>query len=76
MYAVGGNLRRMSSRYEIRSVPGRAAVVLDYAGTIEPVFQLPTVIGIAALRAYAEDQFRAVVREINRRAAEQRSKPG
>jgi hypothetical protein len=75
-YAVGDNLRRMSSRYEIRSVPGRAAVVLHYVGTIEPAFRLPPVIGIAALHAYAEDQFRAVVREINRRAAEQRSKAG
>ncbi len=68
--AVGGNLRRMSGRYEIRSgAPG--GVQLHYVGAIEPDFDLPPIIGQVALRASVEEQFEAMVREIQRRAGAQ-----
>ena len=71
-HAVGGNLRRMSGRYEIHPDGERGGVVLHYFGTIEPDFPLLPLIGVAVLRAYAEEQFAAMAREIRRRAAEQR----
>ncbi len=74
--AVGGNLRRMNSRYELQPAPvgpgaeGRgAAVLLRYEGEMEPSFELPPVIGLVAVRSMAERQFTAMVAEIERRAA-------
>lgn len=67
--AVGGNLRRMLGRYELREDAARGGVLLLYTGFIEPAFDLPPVIGPAALRGTAEEQFAAMVAEIERLAA-------
>jgi ribosome-associated toxin RatA of RatAB toxin-antitoxin module len=67
--SVGGNLRRMHGRYDLRVDPARRGVTLVYAGLIEPDFDLPPLVGVAALRSMAEDQFRAMVSEIERLAA-------
>lgn len=73
--AVGGNLRRMNGRYDLQPAPagaGReagAVVMLRYRGEIEPNFELPPVIGLVALRSMVEQQFTAMVAEIERRAA-------
>jgi hypothetical protein len=67
--AVGGNVRRMSGRYDLRPDPVRGGVLLLYTGAIEPDFLLPPVIGLAALRSTAEEQFLAMVAEIERVAA-------
>lgn len=73
--AVAGNLRRMNGRYDVEQEPpaegrlGPAQVLLRYTGLIEPDFNLPPLIGIAALRAMADEQFTAMVAEIERRAA-------
>jgi ribosome-associated toxin RatA of RatAB toxin-antitoxin module len=67
--AVGGNVRRMNARYEIHPDPERGGVLLRYFGAIEPDFFLPPVIGTAALRGTVEEQFAAMVAEIERRAA-------
>jgi len=66
--AVAGNLRRMDGRYDLS---GEAAGVTQvrYRGVIEPSFSLPPLVGVAALRAMAEEQFTAMVQEIERRAA-------
>jgi ribosome-associated toxin RatA of RatAB toxin-antitoxin module len=69
--AVAGNLRRMNGRYELKADPARGGVLLSYAGLIEPDFDLPPLVGTAALRHMAEEQFRAMVAEIERRAAGQ-----
>lgn len=66
--AVGGNLRRMNGRYEIRPA-GEGAVTLHYTGLIEPGFNLPPIFGMAVLQMNIEAQFEAMVREIRRRAA-------
>ena len=66
--AVGGNLRRMNGRYELRPGPG-GRMELRYRGEIEPDFDLPPLVGVAALRGMVEEQFSAMVAEIERRAA-------
>ncbi len=66
--AVAGNLRRMNGRYDLKPEPARGGVLLSYAGVIEPNFDLPPLVGTAALRHMAEEQFRAMVAEIERRA--------
>jgi len=68
--AVAGNLRRMSGRYELYPDPARGSVQLRYFGAIEPGFELPPIVGVAALRSSVEQQFEAMVQEILRRAAE------
>lgn len=67
--AVGGNLRRMSSRYDLNPNAARPGVQLDYTGEIEPDFELPPLVGPFALRSMVEEQFTAMVDEIERRAA-------
>jgi ribosome-associated toxin RatA of RatAB toxin-antitoxin module len=73
--AISGNLRRMNGRYELHPGPPRTgappAVLLRYEGAIEPSFELPPLIGMVALRSMAEQQFTAMVAEIERRAAAQ-----
>ena len=69
-HAVGGNLRRMNGRYELEPGAEPLTVRLRYHGLIEPDFNLPPLIGVAALRSMAEEQFAAMVAEIERRAAE------
>ncbi len=66
--AVSGNLRRMTGRYDIQP-DARGGVMLRYSGVIEPDFDLPPLIGTAALRSMVEQQFTAMVAEIERRAA-------
>lgn len=70
--AVSGNLRRMNGRYDIQPEP-RGGVLLRYSGVIEPDFDLPPLIGTAALRSMVEQQFTAMVAEIERRAAAART---
>lgn len=67
---VGGNLRRMNGRYDLRPAPG--ATLLRYRGELEPDFELPFIIGTLAVRTMAEEQFAAMVAEIERRAASSR----
>jgi len=67
--AVGGNLKRMNGRYDLEPGSEPLTIRLRYHGLIEPDFQLPPFIGVAALRSMAEEQFTAMVAEIERRAA-------
>jgi ribosome-associated toxin RatA of RatAB toxin-antitoxin module len=76
--AVSGNLRRMNGRYDLQPGPIRAGarevrdeLLLRYEGAIEPDFELPPLIGLVALRSMVEQQFTAMVAEIERRAAAQ-----
>ena len=66
--AVSGNFRRMMGRYELSREAG--GVLLRYSGFIEPDFDLPPLIGPAALRRSVREEFTAMVEEIERRAAE------
>jgi carbon monoxide dehydrogenase subunit G len=64
---VGGNLRHMSGRYELQGANG--GIRLRYTGAFEPDFELPPIIGTLAVRTMVEEQFAAMVAEIERRAA-------
>jgi ribosome-associated toxin RatA of RatAB toxin-antitoxin module len=70
--AVGGNLRRMNGRYDIQPDAAQKSSSLRYQGAIEPDFHLPPLIGVAAMRSMVEEQFTAMVAEIERRAAPQK----
>jgi carbon monoxide dehydrogenase subunit G len=63
---VGGNLRRMTGRYDLHL--SREGTVLRYTGELEPDFALPPIIGTLALRTMVEEQFAAMVAEVDRRA--------
>jgi ribosome-associated toxin RatA of RatAB toxin-antitoxin module len=67
--AVAGNLRRMNGRYDLQPSQARGSVLLRYQGEIEPNFALPPIVGVVALRSMVEQQFSAMVAEIERRAA-------
>jgi ribosome-associated toxin RatA of RatAB toxin-antitoxin module len=70
--AIGGNLRRMNGRYALvpaSAEPGQGAVLLRYDGEMEPSFDVPPFIGLVAVRSMVEQQFTAMVAEIERRAA-------
>jgi len=72
--AIGGNLRRMNGRYVLQPAPagaagGEGAVLLRYDGEMEPSFDVPSFIGLVAVRSMVEQQFTAMVAEIERRAA-------
>jgi carbon monoxide dehydrogenase subunit G len=64
---VGGNLRRMNGRYDLQSASG--GLRLRYTGEFEPDFKLPPIVGSLAVRSMVEEQFAAMVAEIERRAA-------
>ena len=64
--AIDGNLKRMRGRYELRS--GNGGIQLRYRGELEPAFSLPPIIGTLAVRTMVEEQFGAMVAEIERRA--------
>jgi ribosome-associated toxin RatA of RatAB toxin-antitoxin module len=66
-HAVAGNLKRMHGRYELQ--PDAAGVRLRYTGELEPDFELPALIGPYVLRTMVEEQFAAMVAEIERRGA-------
>lgn len=65
---IKGNLKKLDGRYEIEegSTPSDP-VVLRWRGTIEPETKLPPLVGEMILRANVSDQFRGMVREIERR---------
>ena len=63
--AIEGNLKNMRGRYELRNAPG--GVQLRYSGVLEPAFSLPPIIGTLAVRTMVEEQFGAMVAEIERR---------
>jgi uncharacterized protein YndB with AHSA1/START domain len=64
--AVRGNVRRMHGRYELH--PQARGTMLLYSGEIVPDFHLPRFIGTAAVRSMVEQQFTAMVEEIERRS--------
>lgn len=67
--ALSGNLKRMSGRYDIEPAgSGSKMARLRYAGFVDPDFNVPDILEAAALRSMVEEQFAALVAEIERRA--------
>jgi ribosome-associated toxin RatA of RatAB toxin-antitoxin module len=70
IHVLSGNLKQLDGRYHIEpsaGMPGQ--FVLRWSGLIEPEDKLPPLIGVPLLRLNIGNQFRGVVREIERRAA-------
>jgi len=67
-----GNLKRLQGAYRIEPRSG-GRVLLAWNGTIEAL-SLPPLLGEMLLRASIEDQFRGMVREIERREAARRDR--
>jgi ribosome-associated toxin RatA of RatAB toxin-antitoxin module len=65
---LNGNLRQLSGAYRIESVYGSPdEFVLRWRGVIEPDIPLPLFLTAPGLRDAVEDEFRGMVREIERR---------
>lgn len=64
---LSGSFRALQGRYDLR--PAGDATEFRYTGTIVPDTWLPAIVGDGVLAAHVEAQFRALVREIARRAA-------
>ena len=65
---LSGNLKTLDGRYHIEpdaNTPGK--FVLHWNGVIEPESSLPAFIGVPLLRRNVSEQFRGMVREIERR---------
>lgn len=70
---LSGNLKKLDGRYRIEPEPILPGTfVLRWSGLIEPDVALPPLIGVPILRSNIADQFRGMVREIERRAELQR----
>ena len=67
-----GNLKRLEGGYRIAPQPG-GRVLLTWNGIIEAV-SAPPLFGEFLMRASIEDQFRGMVREIERREAQRRAR--
>lgn len=67
-----GNLKRLDGAYRIEP-QGGLRILLIWAGTIEAL-SMPPLIGEMLMRSSVEDQFRGMVREIDRRDALRRGK--
>ncbi len=66
---VSGNLRRLTGGYSLAPVAGQPnAFVLGWNGVIEPDIPIPDFIAMPVLKSNIEDQFLAMVREIERKA--------
>ena len=66
-YAISGNVKEMTGTYKL--IPEGTMLRFLYSGRIVPAFQLPPHIGAAAVRHAVEQQFTALVKEVQRREA-------
>jgi len=65
-----GNLKQLEGGYRLEKIAEtHDEFVLRWSGLIEPSFPVPTFISMPLLRANIRDQFRGMVREIERREA-------
>jgi carbon monoxide dehydrogenase subunit G len=70
---VAGNMRRMESTTRLFADPSGTRI--DYHLEVAPDYWVPPLIGAAVMRGSIRDQFRAIVGEMERRAAAQGEKP-
>jgi carbon monoxide dehydrogenase subunit G len=69
---VKGNMKRLEGAYRIEPQAG-GRLLLTWAGVVEAE-SMPPLIGELLMRSNIEDQFRGMVREINRREAVRRGR--
>ncbi len=71
--ALSGTLRHLEGGYDVEPHPESAKFILRWTGTIAPDFSLPPLFGEVVMRMSVEEQFTAMVGEIERREAMRRS---
>jgi ribosome-associated toxin RatA of RatAB toxin-antitoxin module len=64
--SIAGNFRELSGVYRLKETA--QGVQFLYSGKLVPDFRLPPLVGLPAVRASVERQFRGLVNEIERRA--------
>jgi hypothetical protein len=69
-----GNLKRLEGAYRIEPQSG-GRILLTWNGTVEAM-SMPPLLGEFVMRSNIDDQFRGMVREIERRAALRREREG
>lgn len=69
-----GNLKRLEGAYRIEPRDG-GRILLTWSGIVE-VLSMPPLLGELVMRTNIEDQFRGMVREIERRDAARREREG
>lgn len=62
--SIAGNFREMTGTYQLDPTP--QGVHFRYSGRLVPGFRLPPLVGLPAVRASVERQFRGLVEEIER----------
>jgi len=67
--SIAGNFRELSGLYRLQPTP--QGVKFLYSGRLVPNFRLPPLVGLPAVRGSVERQLRALVQEIERRAAQE-----
>lgn len=72
---IGGSLRHLQGRYETELSADPALVHLRWTGSIAPESELPPLVGELLMRLLIQEQFAAMVREIERREAARRLAP-
>jgi ribosome-associated toxin RatA of RatAB toxin-antitoxin module len=73
-HAIAGTFRELTGVYRLQPTPEGVRVL--YSGRLVPEFRLPPIVGLPAVRASVERQFRGLVQEIERRAAKGSSERG
>jgi len=66
---IQGNIRLLSAGYRLQPGPAGGQLVLRWSGVVQPQFWIPMFISVSVVRGNIETQFRAMVREIERRQA-------
>jgi len=67
--SVAGNVALSGGGYRLARDPTGGGIELRWSGRVVPSFWIPMFISVPALRGTLEEQFRAMVAEIERRAA-------
>lgn len=66
---IGGDFGRLAARYELKPLgPARTSIV--YQAQLAPALPLPPIVGLPVLRGTLQEQFDALLTEIQRRAGE------
>jgi ribosome-associated toxin RatA of RatAB toxin-antitoxin module len=67
--SVKGNIKLLSAEYRLQRTANGDRCVLHWIGVVQPEFWTPMFVTVSLLRENVEDQFRAMVQEIERREA-------
>ena len=70
VHLVKGNLKQLDGRYDIEKDTGDDTYTLHWNGVVQPGAAIPDFIAVPLLRSNIGEEFRGMVEEIERRAAQ------